>query len=215
MALKGIERITTKGQDINPYKINEKELARLYTSLAKRLNQRMLRLERAGFTSESGGAYADYNAILKKFGYNKRIREKIKLDYSDRNVLYMQISSMRKQVQMMQNVLKEKSSTVPGWESIIKKRREKLSEYGLEFKDTSEMSAFFQSYAFELISLLYSSEQAVEFVGKALRDGDTMSEIISKLEEFRDRTDIDRADDVAKELGFSGEAEALKYTYKG
>ena len=136
------------------------------------------------------------------------------MDYSDRNVLYMQISSMRKQVQMMQNVLKEKSSTVPGWNSIIKKRREKLSEYGLEFKDTSEMSAFFQSYAFELISLLYSSEQAVEFVGKALRDGDTMSEIISKLEEFRDRTDIDRADDVAKELGFSGEAEALKYKYK-
>lgn len=215
MALKGTERITTKGQDVNPYKINEKELARLYTSLAKRLNQRMVRLERAGFTSESGGAYADYNAILKKFGYNKRIREKIKFDYSDRNVLYMQLSSMRKQVQMMQNVLKEKSSTVPGWNSIIKKRREKLSEYGLEFKDTSEMSAFFQSYAFELISLLYSSEQAVEFVGKALRDGDTMSEIISKLEEFRDRTDIDRADDVAKELGFSGEAEALKYKFKG
>lgn len=215
MSLKGTERITTKGQDVNPYKINEKELARLYTSLAKRLNQRMVRLERAGFTSESGGAYADYNVILKKFGYNKRIREKIKLDYSDRNVLYMQISSMRKQVRMMQNVLKEKSSTVPGWNSIIKKRREKLSEYGLEFKDTSEMSAFFQSYAFELISLLYSSEQAVEFVGKSLRDGDTMSEIISKLEEFRDRTDIDRADDVAKSLGFSGEAEALKYTYKG
>lgn len=215
MALKGTERITTKGQEVNPYKINEKELARLYTSLAKRLNQRMVRLERAGFISESGGAYADYNVILKKFGYNKRIREKIKLDYSDRNVLYTQISSMRKQVQMMQNVLKEKSSTVPGWNSIIKKRREKLSEYGLEFKDTNEMSAFFQSYAFEVISLLYSSEQAVEFVGKALRDGDTMSEIISKLEEFRDRTDIDRADDVAKELGFSGEAEALKYKYNG
>lgn len=215
MPLRGTERITTKGQDINPYTINEKNLARLYTSLAKRLNQRMLRLERAGFTSESGGAYSDYNAILKKFGYNKRIREKINFDYSDRNVLYMQISSMRKQVQMMQHVLKEKSSTVPGWNSIIKKRREKLSEYGLEFKDTSEMSAFFQSYAFELISLLYSSEQAVEFVGKALHDGDKMSEIISKLEEFRDRTDIDRADDVAKELGFSGEAEALKYKYKG
>lgn len=214
MALKGTERITTKGQGVNPYKINEKELAKLYTSLAKRLNQRMVRLEKAGFTSESGGAYADYNVILKKFGYKKRIREKIKLDYSDRNVLYMQVSSMRKQVKMMQYVLSEKSSTVPGWNSIIKKRREKLSEYGLEFKDTSEMSAFFQSYAFELISLLYSSEQAVEFVGKSLRDGETMNEIISKLEEFRDRTDIDRADDVAKSLGFSGEAEALKYKYK-
>lgn len=103
----------------------------------------MLRLEKAGFTSESGGAYADYNVILKKFGYKKRIREKIKLDYSDRNVLYMQLSSMRKQVKMMQYILREKSSTVPGWNSIIKKRREKLSEYGLEFKDTSEMSAFF------------------------------------------------------------------------
>lgn len=214
MSLKGTERITTKGQDVNPYKINEKELARLYTSLAKRLNQRMVRLEKAGFTSESGGAYADYNVILKKFGYKKRIREKIKLDYSDRNVLYMQVSSMRKQVKLMQYILKEKSSTVPGWNSIIKKRREKLSEYGLEFKDRSEMSAFFQSYAFELISLLYSSEQAVEFVGKSLRDGETMNEIISKLEEFRDRTDIDRADDVAKSLGFSGEAEALKYKYK-
>lgn len=215
MPLRGTERITIKWQDVNPYKTNEKELARIYTILAKRLNQRMLRLEKAGFTSEFGGAYADYNVILKKFGYKKRIREKINFDYNDHNVLYMQVSSMRKQVKMMQNVLKEKSSTVPGWNSIIKKRREKLSEYGLEFKDTSEMSSFFQSYAFELISLLYSSEQAVEFVGKALRDGDTMNEIISKLEEFRDRTDIDRADDVAKSLGFSGEAEALKYKYKG
>lgn len=214
MSFRGTERITTKGQDVNPYNINEKDLARLYTSLAKRINQRMVRLERAGFSSESGGAYADYKVILKKFGYKKRIREKINFDYSDHNVLYMQISSMRKQVKMMQNVLKEKSSTVPGWNSIIKKRREKLSEYGLEFKDTSEMSSFFQSYAFELTSLLYSSEQAVEFVGKALRDGNTMSEIISKLEEFRDRTDKDRADDVARELGFSGEAEALKYKYK-
>jgi len=214
MPLRGTERITTKGQDVNPYKINEKELARLYISLAKRLNQRMLRLERAGFTADSGGAYADYNVILKKFGYKKRIREKINFDYSDHNVLYMQVSSMRKQVKMMQNVLKEKSSTVPGWKSIIKKRREKLSEYGLEFKDASEMSSFFQSYAFELISLLYSSEQAVEFVGKALQDGGKITKIISKLEEFRDRTDIDRADDVAKELGFSGEAEALKYKYK-
>ena len=70
--------IRTEGQDVNPYKINEKELARLYTSLAKRLNQRMVRLERAGFISKNGGAYADYNVILKKFGYNKRIREKIK-----------------------------------------------------------------------------------------------------------------------------------------
>lgn len=214
MSLRGTERITTKWNDVNPYRINEKELARVYTTLAKRLNQRMVRLERAGFTAESGGAYADYNVILKKFGYKKRIREKINFDYSDHNVLYMQLSSMRKQVKMMQNVLKEKSSTVPGWNSIIKKRREKLSEYGLEFKDTSEMNSFFQSYAFELISLLYSSEQAVEFVGKALQDGGTISKIISKLEEFRDRTDTDRADDVAKELGFSGEAEALKYKYK-
>ena len=36
-------------------------------------------------------------------------------------------------------------------------------------------------------------------------------EIIKDLEKFRERTDPDAADTIAKQLGFSGEAEALKY----
>ena len=42
-------------------------------------------------------------------------------------------------------------------------------------------------------------------------DDSTVSEIIKDLENFRARTDPDMADMIAKQLGFSGEAEALKY----
>lgn len=214
MKLTGFERITTKGQDTDIRTLSTSSLAKLYTTLAKRLNQRMRRLEDAGFTSETGGAYSDYQRMLRRFGYNKRIKEKVSLKNKSADELIKIDRDMRAQVRMMQDILAEKSSTVPGWNQIIRKRQKKLSEYGIEFKTTNEMRDFFKSYAFELISFLYSSEQAVEFVGKNLREGSTMQEILQKLEEFRDRTDRDRSADVAKALGFSGETEALKYRYK-
>lgn len=199
---------TSKGLNVNPNMLTTLEALQLRRQLAKRLNQRMRRLKAKGFDAEVGGAYADYQVLLARFFPGRStIPENLE------NEKYKGLP--RTQVKAIQKILKEKSSTVQGWREIIEQRQKTLSdEYGITFKSKTEMSAFFQSYAFELISLLYSSEQAVEFVGKSLRDGDTMNEIISKLEEFRDRTDIDRADDVAKELGFSGEAEALKYKYK-
>lgn len=214
MKLTGFERITTKGQDTDIRTLSSSSLSKLYTTLAKRLNQRMLRLERAGFTSETGGAYSDYQRMLRRFGYKKRIKEKVTIRDKSADELVKIDRDMRAQVRMMQDILAEKTSTVPGWNQIIRKRQEKLADYGISFKSTNEMRDFFKSYEFELISLLYSSEQAVEFVGKNLREGSTMQEILQKLEEFRDRTDRDRSDDVAKALGFSGEAEALKYRYE-
>lgn len=202
--------------DLNANPININELARLHKSLAKRLNQRAVRLEKAGFTSEEGGAYSDYQKLLKRFGHKKRVRENVKLDYADRDVLYMQYSNMRAEVKAMKEILQQKTSTVAGWKQIISKRQKTLKhKYGLEFRNNDEMVAFYKSYAFELLSRLYGSKQAVKMIGKALSEGKTIDEIVDKLEEFRDRTDRDRASDVAKALGFSGEAEALKYTYKG
>ena len=201
--------------DLNANPININELASLHKRLAKRLNQRMVRLENAGFTSEEGAAYSDYQKLLKRFGHKKRVRENVKLAYGDRDVLYMQYSNMRAEVKAMQEILQEKSSTVAGWKQIISKRKSTLkSRYGLEFRNNDEMVTFYKSYAFELVARLYGSKQTVKIIGKALREGQTIDEIIDKLEEFRDRTDRDRASDVAKALGFSGEAEALKYTYK-
>lgn len=214
MKLTGFERITTNGQDTDIRTLSTSSLSKLYTTLAKRLNQRMVRLERAGFTSETGGAYSDYQRMLRRFGYKKRIREKVSIRNKSADELIKIDRDMRAQVRMMQDILAEKTSTVPGWNQIIRKRQKKLSDYGIKFNSTNEMRDFFKSYAFELISLLYSSEQAVEFVGKNLREGSVMQEILQKLEEFRYRTDRDRSDDVAKALGFSGETEALKYSYK-
>lgn len=192
------------GENVNVRCLTTREVLDLRQKLAKRINQRMLRLEKAGFTEKQGGAYADYLDILNRFyGGKKRIPE-------NRNIFKSRPES---EVKAMQALLKEKTSTVQGWYEVLEKRKKKLSEYGIEFKDTTEMSLFFKSYAFDLISRLYSSKQAISFVGKSLRESDAsdIKEILLKLEEFRGRTDPDLADDVARSLGFKGEIDALKY----
>lgn len=56
----------------------------------------------------------------------------------------------------------------------------------------------------------YDSKQAMRLISHKLDDS-TISEILEDLEKFRERTDPDMADTIAKQLGFSGESEALKY----
>ena len=117
----------------------------------------------------------------------------------------------RSQVKAIQKILKEKSSTVQGWREIIGQRQKTLStKYGINFKSEAEMKLFFKSEVWKGIQRFYDSKQSMRIISHKLDDS-TVSEIIEELEKFRGRTDPDMADKIAKQLGFSGEAEALKY----
>lgn len=195
---------TSKGLNINPNMLTTLEALQLRRQLAKRLNQRMRRLKAKGFDSEVGGAYADYQDLLARFFPGRStIPENLE------NEKYKGLP--RTQVKAIQKVLKEKSSTVQGWIEIIDKRQKTLfDKYGITFKSKSEMKLFFKSEVWKWMQNFYDSKQIMRIISHKL-DKSTVKKIIEDLEQFRERTDDEMADVIAKRLGFSGEAEALKY----
>lgn len=195
---------TSKGLNVNPDMLTTLEALQLRRQLAKRLNQRMRRLKAKGFDAEVGGAYADYQDLLARFFPGRStIPENLE------NEKYKGLP--RNQVKAIQKILKEKSSTVQGWHEIIEQRQKTLSdEYGITFKSKTEMSLFFKSEVWQWMQRFYDSKQTMRIISHKL-DSSTVKKIIEDLEQFRERTDEEMADVIAKQLGFSGEAEALKY----
>lgn len=193
--------IATSGQNVNVKDLTTSELLELRRKLAKRINQRMLRLENKGLTQ--GGAYADYQDILNRFFDGaKRIPENEKI--------FKHLP--RTEVQVMQKLLKEKTSTVQGWNEVMSKRVETMYQrYGLRFKNNQELADFIRSLEFQELSTLYDSKQALRILNKS---GYEISELKKILSEFRDRQDRNKANDIAIALGFKSEADTLKYKGK-
>ena len=190
--------LSTSGLYTNVKLMTTSEQLELRRKLAKRINQRMVRLEKKGLTK--GAAYADYQDILNKFfGGAKRIPENMKIHK------YLP----RTELKAMQALLREKSSSVQGWNEIMDARVRTIKErYGIEFQDNYELYDFISSLEFKNLSKLYDSKQALRLIAHSEKDIDDVKEMLSQ---FRDSTDRNKADIIAKKLGFSGEAEALKY----
>lgn len=190
--------LATAGLYNNVNLMTTSEQLQLRRKLAKRINQRMVRLEKKGLTK--GGAYADYQDLLNKFfGGAKRIPE-------NKNIYK---SLPRTELKAMQALLREKTSTVQGWGEIMDARVRTIKvRYGIEFKDNYELYDFITSLEFKNLSKLYDSKQALRLIAHSEKDINDVKEMLSQ---FRDSTDRNKADIIAKKLGFSGEAEALKY----
>lgn len=190
--------LATAGLYNNVNLMTTSEQLELRRKLAKRINQRMVRLEKKGLTK--GAAYSDYQDLLNKFfGGAKRIPE-------NKNI-YKRLP--RTELKAMQALLREKTSTVQGWGEIMDARVRTIKErYGIEFKDNYELYDFITSLEFKNLSKLYDSKQALRLIAHSDENIDEIKEMLSQ---FRDSTDKNKADIIAKKLGFSGEAEALKY----
>ena len=190
--------LATSGLYKNVNLMTTSEQLELRRKLAKRINQRMVRLEKKGLTK--GAAYADYQDLLNKFfGGAKRIPE-------NKNIYK---SLPRTELKAMQALLREKTSTVQGWSEIMDARVRTIKErYGIEFKDNYELYDFITSLEFKNLSKLYDSKQALRLIAHSQEDIDDVKKMLTQ---FRDSTDRNKADIIAKKLGFSGEAEALKF----
>lgn len=190
--------LATSGLNININLLNTSDQLELRRKLAKRINQRMVRLEKKGLTK--GAAYADYQDLLNKFfGGVKRIPE-------NKNI-YKYLP--RTELKALQALLREKTSTVQGWHEIMEARVRTIKErYGIEFKDNYELYDFITSLEFKNLSKLYDSKQALRLIAHS---GEDINDVKKMLSKFRDSTNRNKADIIAKKLGFSGEAEALKY----
>lgn len=190
--------LATAGLYNNVNLMNTSEQLELRRKLAKRINQRMVRLEKKGLTK--GAAYADYQDLLNKFFDGAtRIPENKKI--------YNHLP--RTELKAMQSLLKEKTSTVQGWNEIMEARVRTIKErYGIEFKNNYELYDFITSLEFKNLSKLYDSKQALRLIAHSQEDID---DVMKMLSQFRNSTDKNKAELIAKKLGFSGEADALKY----
>ncbi len=188
---------TAKYQDVSVYNGTRtvKELQEIRKVLAKRANQRIVRLERA-ISPITGESYASYGAIdlikvmLKQQGRN-RISES--LNWTD------DVRRLKREISAIQNFLNSKTSTVKGQRSAEEKRAQTF-ESG-KWKNLEEMfgneattlrkkiqnarnEEFYRilgSASFRALKKLYPSEQLIDLVDDALSKGKTSRMVIEEI----------------------------------
>ena len=193
--------LATSGQNVNVKALTTSELLQLRRKLAKRINQRMRRLKAKGLTQ--GGAYGDYQEILNRFfGGAERIPENMKI--------YKHLP--KTEVAAMQKLLKEKTSTVQGWNEVMAARVQTMyARYGVKFKNNFELADFINSLEFEAMKKSYGSKQLLRMIENS---GMTPDEVKEAYHSFVRKQDRNSATVIAKMLGFKNESEALKYKGK-
>lgn len=175
--------------DIDPYDLlrnNTEELYKLRRKLAKRANQRLLRLERgtSKITGEklSYGAYDIAQSYLKATGRTSgRFSEVLSpKDMSDGYVA--------REVMELQKFLSMKSSTVKGMREIEKKRVEAFESKGIskEMAEDPEFYKFLNSQTYELMSSLVDSDKIIDFMHRAYSSGASVDEIVNAFNKYAD-----------------------------
>lgn len=187
-------------QKFNPYlsSKSDKELYAIRKKLAKRLNQRMRRLESAGIDY---GAIKIYKQdVARYYPGNKGFKESLGKTKG---------ISVKHEISLLQNLLNLPTSTLPGIKKIRKKAMGTFEEkYGVKFKNVQQYEDFITSSTWKKLDELYGSGTALDIIAKSQK---TVSEIQKEVEDFIAKTDRYTSSDIAKQLGFKSLPDALKH----
>lgn len=186
-------------QKFNPYlsSKSDKELYAIRKKLAKRLNQRMRRLESAGI---------DYGAI-------KMYREEIARYYAGNKGFKESLGktkgiSVKHEISLIQNLLNRPTSTIQGIRNIHKKAQHKFEElYHVKFKNVSQYEDFIDSKTWEKMEDLFGSGTTLDLIAVSKK---SVEQIRKSVEDYIAKTDKYTSSDIAKQLGFKSLADALK-----
>ena len=186
-------------QKFNPYLSNksDKELYAIRKKLAKRLNQRMRRLERAGIDY---GAIKSYKKdVARYYPGNKGFKESLGKTKG---------ISVKHEISLLQNLLNLATSTLPGIKKIRKKAMATFEEkYAVKFKNVQQYEDFITSETWKKLEELYGSGTALDLIATSQK---TVSQIQKDVEDFIAKTDRYTSSDIAKQLGFKSLPDALK-----
>lgn len=185
-------------QNFNPYLSNksDKELYAIRKKLAKRLNQRMRRLERAGI---------DYGAI-------KMYREELARYYAGNKGFKESLGktkgiSVKHEISLIQNLLNRPTSTLQGIRNIHRKAQHKIEEiYHVKFKNVSQYEDFIESKTWEKMEDLFGSGTTFDLIAVSQK---SVEQIRKSVEDFIAKTDKYTSSDIAKQLGFKSLPDAL------
>lgn len=186
-------------QLFNPYlsKKSDTELYEIRRTLAKRLNQRMRRLEQAGieygaikkYKQEVARYYAGKKGFTESRGKTKGL-------------------TVKHEISLIQNLLNLPTSTLPGIKKIRKKAMNTFEEkYNVHFKNVQEYEDFIESDTWKKMDQLYGSGSALDLIAVS---GKTIEQVRKAVETFIAKTDKYKSEDIAKQLGFKSLKEALK-----
>ena len=186
-------------QKFNPYLSNksDKELYAIRKKLAKRLNQRMRRLESGGINY---GAIKIYKQdVARYYPGNKGFKESLGKTKG---------ITVKHEISLIQNLLNLPTSTLQGIKNIRKKvMRTFESRYGVKFKNVQEYEDFISSETWKKLEELYGSGSALDLIAKSQK---TVSQIQKDVESFISKRDRYTSSDIAKQLGFKSLPDALK-----
>lgn len=179
-------KLETSFEDIDVSIITDvKELQSIRRKLAKRANQRMLRLERAS-SKVSGESYADFGSIrLAKFYLGDKRR------FSESATAISSLKNLRKEINVLQKFLSSKTSTVQGIREIEDARIDAFSSgrwrggSKLQHATSSSFFDFLSSDVFRKYRKLMSSDILLEMYDLS-RDMQSNDEIIDELDQLYD-----------------------------
>lgn len=183
------------------------ELQRMRRALAKRANQRIVRLER-GQSKVTGEKWNTFGAVTDVYDYLNKQKEGRTRFRENKNAL-TDIQSLRREITVLQGFLGRKSSLVSGMKEIENKRINtfETGKWGTKWKKTGipnkplhfasnkEFYDFLNSETFKgLVSTGFTSEQLVELYDSARvrlgdkAEADAVSNAMSDaLEEYRNK----------------------------
>lgn len=166
------------------------------TKLAKRANQRIVRLERTS-SKVTGESFSAFGAITDAYEYLER-QQSGRKRFSENKGFLDDINALRREVTVLQGFLGRKTSLVTGMRDIEKRRIETFQsgKWGtlykftgserkaLEFSSTKEFYDFLNSSTYRgLIKAGFTSEQMVEAYDNARELHDGMDEeVIAAME---------------------------------
>ena len=187
-------------QKFNPYLSNksDKELYAIRKKLAKRLNQRMRRLESAGI---------DYGAI-------KMYREELARYYAGNKGFKESLGktkgiSVKHEISLIQNLLNRPTSTLQGIRNIHRKAQHKFEEiYHVKFKNVSQYEDFIESKTWGKMEDLFGSGTTLDLIAVSQK---SVEQIRKSVEDYIAKTDKYTSSDIAKQLGFKSLPDALKH----
>lgn len=186
-------------QKFNPYlsSKSDNELYAIRKKLAKRLNQRMRRLEVAGIDY---GAIKIYKQdVARYYPGNKGFKESLGKTKG---------ISVKHEISLLQNLLNLPTSTLPGIKNIRKKAMGTFEEkYGVKFKNVQQYEDFIASSTWKKLEELYGSGTALDIIAKSQK---SVEQIQKDVESFIAKTDRYTSSDIAKQLGFKSLPDALK-----
>ena len=163
------------------------DMQALRRKLAKRANQRIVRLERAS-SKITGEAFNEFGAVTDAYSYLER-QKKGRKRFQERADAITDTMELRREISVLQGFLGSKTSLVSGISTFESGNWGKTSRYTgkarreIKFASTKEFYEFLSSKTFQgLKNSGYTSEKLVEIYDEA-RESEEADEVLEKMEE--------------------------------